>query len=214
MDANEGVQAQTVANFWLAFEEELVLLPILNKCDLGNAKPEKVALQMKSLFDLEAADCLRISAKLGTGVAEILPKLIGRLPAPNSNPAAPLKAFIFDSWYVPFRGAIAAVLVKDGSVERGQNVISLASGREYEIQEVGIMHPDLLPAKKLHAGQVGYIIAGMKTVQEARVGDTLCLKNHRVQPMPGFRAVKPMVFSGLFPVALEDYESLRSAIEK
>lgn len=218
VDANQGVQAQTVANFWLAFEQSLKIVPVLNKIDLKGAKPDTVKQQILSLFELPPDKCLLVSAKTGFGVDAVLDTIVEEVPAPSGSRDAPLRALIFDSWFIHFRGAIAAVLVKDGSISPGQQITSVNSGRTYEVGEVGIMCPDPTPVRRLYAGQVGYIMANMKTVKEAQIGDTLCEfsqdGSQAVQPLPGFRPVKPMVFAGLFPLEPQEFSNLRGAVEK
>ncbi|XP_022079630.1 translation factor Guf1, mitochondrial-like isoform X1 [Acanthaster planci] len=214
VDANQGVQAQTVANFYLAFESDLCIIPVLNKIDLKFADPEATANQIKTLFDIEKEDILSISAKLGTGVNEILPAVIDRIPPPQSDLEAPLKALIFDSWYDQYRGAITNIAIIDGKLRKGDRITTAHSGKTYEVQELGIMHPEQVACKELYAGQVGYMIAGMHNLQEARIGDTIYHQNKEVEPLPGFKAAKPMVFAGLYPIDQSEYLALRSAIER
>lgn len=215
VDANQGVQAQTVANFWLSFERNVTLVPTVNKIDLKEAKPNEVIEEIFTLFELPAEDCLKVSAKLGTGIDELLKALVDRIPAPKGDRNSPLRAFIFDSWYDRFRGVFAFVVVKDGFVEKGQKIRSLTSGRDYEVQQVGIMTPESTPVDRLYAGQVGFIVANMKNVNEATLGDTLAWSAQpNVEKLPGIKPAKPMVFAGLFPLDVSDYTGLKGAVEK
>ncbi|CAD5219521.1 unnamed protein product [Bursaphelenchus xylophilus] len=215
--ANSGVQAQTVANFWLGFENDLVILPVINKIDLPGAEPELVNEQLCSLFDFNKDDAIRISAKTGLGVDRVLDLIVEKVPAPTSDRAKPFRALIFDSWFEHFRGAIALILVKEGEISVGQKIKSFHNGMEYDVSEVGIMHPDMVKAATLSAGQVGYIVCSMKTVKEAAVGETLYdaqLEKSNVQPFPGFKTMKPTVYAGLYPVEQADYEDLKQALER
>ncbi|VDO93348.1 unnamed protein product [Soboliphyme baturini] len=214
VDVTQGVQAQTVANFWLAFEKNLSIIPVLNKCDVDVSRSDDVVKQLASLFDFDARECLKISAKTGSGVPAVLEAIIERVPPPKSNLDLPLKALIFDSWYEQFRGCYAVVLVRDGCLERGKKIKSIHSEKTYEVVEVGILRPDPVAVDRLKAGQVGYILANMRRPDEAYIGDTLCEVSQHVQPFPGFHKVKPMVFAGLFPVNTAEHELVRNALEK
>lgn len=214
VDAAQGVQAQTMANFYLAFEQNLTIVPIMNKIDMINADPERVGAEMKHLFDFNQEEIIKASAKMGIGIDEILQAIIERIPAPISNTAGDLKALLFDSWFDDYRGVVCLMALKDGSVKKGDTITLAQLGRNYEVLELGLMYPSETPMDALYAGQVGYLISGMKTVREARVGDTIYHTRHEVEPFPGFKPAKPMVFAGIFPIDSEDFEGLRDAIEK
>ncbi|KAM4710097.1 translation factor GUF1, mitochondrial isoform 2-T4 [Discoglossus pictus] len=214
VDANEGIQAQTVANFFLAFEAQLSIIPVINKIDLKNADPERVEKQIEKMFDISRSDCIRISAKFGTNVERVLQEVITKLPPPRIDKGSPLKALLFDSTFDHYRGIVANVALFGGEVCKGHKITSAYTGKSYEVNEVGILTPDEVPANKLCAGQVGYLIAGMKDVQEAQIGDTLYLHKQPVEPLPGFKSAKPMVFAGMFPVDQSEYNNLKSALEK
>lgn len=214
VDASQGVEAQTMANFYLAFNEDLTILPVINKIDMAAADPERVKLQIKSLFDFEPKDVILASGKSGIGITDILEGIITRIPSPKSDLQKPLKALLFDSWFDEYRGVICLIALQDGVITKG-DMISLAQAKEsYEVLEVGLMYPELTPLNALYAGQVGYLITGMKTVKEARVGDTIFHHKKPVPPFPGFKPAKPMVFAGIFPVDNDDFDPLRDAIEK
>ncbi|XP_028599630.2 translation factor GUF1, mitochondrial isoform X1 [Podarcis muralis] len=214
VDANEGIQAQTVANFYLAFEAQLSIIPVINKIDLKNADPERVENQIETVFDIPKGDCIRISAKLGTNVERILQEVIERIPPPSASTQDPLKALVFDSTFDHYRGVIANIALLGGEVCKGQRIASAHTKKVYEVNEVGILKPNEQPTHKLYAGQVGYLIAGMKEVKEAQIGDTIYLHNQPVEPLPGFKSAKPMVFAGMYPVDQSEYNNLKSAVEK
>ncbi|XP_028657752.1 translation factor Guf1, mitochondrial [Erpetoichthys calabaricus] len=214
VDANEGVQAQTVANFFLAFEAQLAVIPVINKIDLKNADPEKVAKQIEKIFDIPKEECIKISAKLGTNVDQVLQKIVDKIPPPTASSDEPLKALVFDSTFDHYRGVIANVALFGGFMCKGDKIVSAHLGKAYEVNEVGIFTPAEKPSDKLYAGQVGYVVAGMKEVKEAQIGDTLYWLKHPVHPLPGFKPAKPMVFAGLYPVDQSEYNNLRNAIEK
>lgn len=214
VDAAQGVQAQTMANFYLAFDQNLTIIPVINKIDMEAANPEAVEKELKNLFDFEPSDCIRASAKAGIGIKDILDAIIERIPAPKANLQEPLKALLFDSWYNEYKGVICLIALQNGSIKKGDMVTLAQSDRDYEVLELGLLYPDETPMDALYAGQVGYVITGMKTVQEARVGDTLFQKRHPVTPFPGFKPAKPMVFAGIYPVENTEFDLLRDAIEK
>ncbi|MBT6131258.1 elongation factor 4 [bacterium] len=214
VDACQGVQAQTMANFYLAFEQGLTILPIINKIDMANADPDRINAELETLFDFEAENVLLASAKNGIGIEEILDAAVANIPAPQGSIDLPLKALLFDSWYDSYRGVICLISVKDGAIHRGDTISLAQSGTSYEVLELGLMYPDAQPTNALYPGQVGYLITGMKTVREARVGDTVYRAKKPVEPFPGFRPAKPMVFAGIFPVDTADFENLLDAIEK
>ncbi len=214
VDAAQGVEAQTMANFFLAFEQDLTMLPVINKIDMANAEPEKVAEQLEKLFDFQENEMIPASAKSGIGIKEILDAIVTRIPAPKGNAEEPLKALLFDSWFDEYRGVICLVAVQDGIIKKGDNITLAQTGNNYEVLEVGLMYPDQRPTEALYPGQVGYLISGMKTVKEAQVGDTIHAYKKKVEPFPGFRPAKPMVFAGIFPVDTNDFTELSDAIEK
>ncbi len=214
VDAGQGVQAQTMANFYLAFEQDLSIVPVINKIDLPTAQIDRVSKEMFQIFDFEKKEFIMASAKKGIGITEILGAIIERMPAPKSNNDAPLKALLFDSWYDEYKGVICLVAVQDGCLTKGDMIELAHTGNEYEILECGIMYPDQEPMHALYAGQVGYVITGMKTVKEARVGDTIFHRKQKGTPFPGFKKAKPMVFAGIYPVENSEFELLRDAIEK
>uniref|UniRef100_A0A8C5FZG1 Tr-type G domain-containing protein n=1 Tax=Gouania willdenowi TaxID=441366 RepID=A0A8C5FZG1_GOUWI len=209
-----GIQAQTVANFYLAFEAQLTIIPIINKIDLKNADPERVESQIETMFDMPREECIRISAKLGTNVEAVLQAVVERIPPPAASPDEPFKALVFDSNYDHYRGVVANIAVFGGRVRKGDKIKSAHLGKTYEVNELGLLQPDEHPTQKLFAGQVGYIIAGMKDVKEAQIGDTLYLQEQPVEALPGFKPAKAMVFAGLYPVDQSEYPGLRSAIER
>lgn len=214
VDANEGIQAQTVANFFLAFEAQLSIIPVINKIDLKNADPERVEKQIEKVFDIPREECIRISAKHGTNVECVLQQVIARIPPPNMKIEDPLKALVFDSTFDHYRGVIANIALFGGEVFKGQKIVSAHTKKSYEVNEVGILTPEEQPTNKLYAGQVGYLIAGMKDVEEAQIGDTFFLQKQPVEPLPGFKSAKPMVFAGMFPTDQSEYNNLKSAVEK
>ncbi|MBM18348.1 MAG: elongation factor 4 [Epsilonproteobacteria bacterium] len=214
VDAAQGVQAQTMANFYLAFEQDLKILPVLNKIDLPNANPERVIKELDTLFDFTDNDVLTCSAKTGIGIDTILQNIVTGIPAPIAKPEEPLKALLFDSWYDGYRGVICLIALENGSLKKGDMVYLHQSDARYEVLEIGLMYPSETPTEALYAGQVGYIITGMKTIKEARVGDTISHPRTNITPFPGFKPAKPMVFAGIFPVDSSDFEFLADAIDK
>ncbi|CDP02208.1 unnamed protein product [Coffea canephora] len=214
VDAAQGVQAQTVANFYLAFESNLAIIPVINKIDQPTADPDRVKAQLKSMFDLDPSDALLTSAKTGQGLEKVLPAVIERIPPPPGKSNSPLRMLLLDSYYDEYKGVICHVAVVDGAVRKGDKISSAATGRSYEISDVGIMHPELIPTGVLLTGQVGYVVSGMRSTKEARVGDTLYHCRSTVEPLPGFKPAKHMVFSGLYPADGSDFEALNHAIER
>lgn len=186
VDAAQGVQAQTVANFYLAFESNLSIIPVINKIDQPTADPERVKAQLKSLFDLDPKDALLTSAKTGQGLEQVLPSVIERIPPPPGKCDSPLRMLLLDSYYDEYKGVICHVAVVDGTLRKGDKIASAATGQSYEILDVGIMHPELTSTGMLFTGQVGYIVSGMRSTKEARVGDTLHYAKSTVTPLPGF----------------------------
>lgn len=213
-DAVQGVEAQTMANFYLAFEQDLMIIPIINKIDMANANPDRIGDQLHKLFDFDKSQILLASGKAGIGINEILQAVIERIPHPKSTVAAPLKALLFDSWFDEYRGVVCLIALQDGIIKKGDAITLAQTDQSYEVLDVGLMYPDEQPTDVLYAGQVGYLIAGMKTVKEARVGDTIYHCKKPVQPFPGFKPAKPMVFAGIFPIDNVDFELLRDAIGK
>uniref|UniRef100_A0A8C1SBI9 GUF1 homolog, GTPase n=2 Tax=Cyprinus carpio TaxID=7962 RepID=A0A8C1SBI9_CYPCA len=210
VDANQGIQAQTVANFYLAFEAQLTIIPVINKIDLKNADPERVEKQIEKVFDIPKEECIRISAKLGTNVDQVLQEVVKRIPPVDDL----FKALVFDSTFDHYRGVVANIALFGGRVSRGDKIVSAHLGKSYEVNELGLLRPDEHPTETLYAGQVGYVIAGMKEVKEAQIGDTLYLHKQPVEALPGFKPAKSMVFAGMYPMDQSEYTALRSAVEK
>ncbi len=214
VDAVQGVQAQTMANFYLAFEADLKIIPLINKIDMQSADPERIAREMDKAFDIKSDEILLISAKAGTGLEHVLPAVIERINPPTGDENKHLKALLFDSWFDDYRGVICLIEIIDGAIAKGDVIESGNTGQSYEVLELGLMYPELMPTGRLYTGQVGYIIAGMKTVKEARIGDTFFHKKYPVEPLPGFKPAKSMVFAGIYPVDTSEFEVVRDAIEK
>ncbi|KAK3100187.1 hypothetical protein FSP39_015946 [Pinctada imbricata] len=214
VDANQGVQAQTVANMFLAWESDLEIIPVLNKIDLPYADPEAVAKQIGNLLPVEESDILKISAKTGLGVEEVLKTVIEKIPPPVSDWEKPAKALLFDSYFENYKGVICNLAIIDGAIHKGDKIIAHSTQREYVVQNIGILYPKETPTDVLYGGQVGYITAGIKTSSEAVVGDTFYLKDSPVEPLPGFKPAKPMVFAGIFPPDQSQLSFLRDAINK
>ncbi len=215
VDAAQGIEAQTLANAYLAIENDLEIVPVVNKIDLPSADPDTAAAEVSHLLGGAAEDVVRISAKTGQAVDEVLDAIVARIPAPSGDPSAPPRALIFDSSYDEYRGVIAFVRVVDGSFEAKQVVRAMALGTEFEAQELGYMSPARVPVDALVAGEVGYVVTGLKDVSRLRVGDTLTTKRGAAsEPLPGYKDVKPMVFAGLFPTDSDDYPELRDALER
>ena len=215
VDATQGIEAQTISNLYLALEHDLEIIPILNKMDLDSADPEVVGDQIVDLIGCSMDDIIPASGKTGLGVEEILEAIVERVPAPKGDPEGPLQAMIFDSVFNPFRGIIAYYRVLNGRMKKGDLVKFFATNREYEADEIGVLGMDLKPRNEISAGNVGYIISGIKNAREVKVGDTITLKNNPCQNrVKGFEDVKPMVFAGIYPVDTEDYEELRASMEK
>jgi GTP-binding protein LepA len=215
VDASQGVEAQTVANTYLAIDSGLELIPCLNKVDLPGAEPERVAEEVAELLGEPAESVRRISAKTGEGIIEVLDELIARVPPPSGDPDAPARALIFDSEFDQYRGVIAYIRVVDGTFTKGEAIRAMQAGTEAEIDDIGFFTPQMTSADALRAGEVGFLITGIKDVTKLRVGDTLTTKRGAAtEPLPGYREVKPMVFCGLFPIESDDYADLRDALEK
>ena len=215
VDASQGVEAQTLANVYLALDQDLEILPVLNKIDLPSAEPERVRHEIEEIIGLDASEAVAASAKAGIGVHEILEAIIKKIPAPLGDPDGPLKALIFDSWYDSYQGVIVLVRIVDGSLSKGEKIRLMASGREYDVLRVGVFSPHPCEVERLGAGEVGFITAAIKVVADAKVGDTIThVRRPAETALAGFQEVKPMVFSGLYPVDSGDYDNLRDAIEK
>ena len=216
VDAQQGVQAQTVANFLLSQECDVSIIPVLNKIDLKSADPEACMEEVINMLGVIPENVFQCSAKNGTGIEQLIPAVLQLIPPPKADREAPLKAVLIDSWFEKFSGVICQIAVIDGSVAQGDAVAFLQTGREYEVQKVGVLRPDRIPVYRLFAGQVGYVSVGMKQVREARMGDTLCHTAHKlsVHPMPGFKPMQPMVFCGMYPESLEQLLELETALEK
>jgi GTP-binding protein LepA len=215
VDAAQGVEAQTLANFYLALESNLTIIPVVNKIDLPQADTEGTKQQLADVLGLDPDETLLISAKAGTGVDELLEAVVRRIPPPAGDPDGPLKALVFDSFYDPYQGVVVYVRVLDGRVAPGTKILLMSNGKVYEVQQVGVFTPQMLRVDELTAGQVGFLTAGIKRVADSRVGETLTdAANPTATPLPGFREAKPMVFSGLYPVEDTEYQALRDALEK
>ncbi len=215
IDAAQGIEAQTLANLYLAMENDLEIIPVINKIDLPAAEPEKVAESIEEDLGLEGETIQMCSAKTGEGVDKLLEAIVTLLPPPEGDENKPLEALIFDANYDPYRGTVISVRIINGTISAGQTIIFMSNGAEYRVEEVGLFHLEREPQKKLRAGQVGYIIAGVKTVSDTRPGDTITLKDNPCPaPLPGFREVQQVVFSSIYPIATDDYEDLATALEK
>lgn len=215
VDAAQGIEAQTLANVYLALDNELELLPVINKIDLPAAEPERVKQEIEDMIGLDQDDVVLASAKSNIGIEEILEKIVEVVPAPDGDPEAPLKALIFDSEYDPYRGVISSIRIVDGVVKAGDKIRMMATGKEFEVTEVGINTPKQLPVDELTVGDVGYIIASIKNVDDSRVGDTITLASRPAsEPFQGYKKMNPMVYCGLFPIDNKNYNDLREALEK
>ncbi len=216
VDASQGVEAQTLANVYLALDNDLEIVPVLNKIDLPAAEPERVLAEIEDVIGLDTSMAISVSAKTGQNVEAVLQSLIELVPPPEDNIDEPMRALIFDSWYDNYRGVIVLVRVMDGSIRKGDSIAMKATGRSFDVLEVGVFCPQSTPVKALVAGDVGFVIANVRDVRAARVGDTIVGKKRleESEPLGGFKEVTPVVFSGLFPVVSSDYEDLREALEK
>jgi GTP-binding protein LepA len=215
VDAAQGIEAQTLANVHLALRQNLVIIPVVNKIDLPSAQPEVVIEELENVLAIPREEVILASAKEGTGVPEILEAIVARIPPPKGDPAAPLRALVFDSHYDPYKGVVAYVRLVEGTLRTGDTIRLMASGATSELLELGVFRPQLVPVEALSAGEVGYVATGLKSVRDARVGDTLTLADRpAATPLPGYQPAKPLVFAGLYPVAGDDYPLLRDALEK
>jgi len=215
VDASQGVEAQTLANAYLAVENSLEIIPVINKIDLPGAQPDEARRQISDIIGLDGDHALLASAKMGTGVAEILEAIVERLPPPGGTLDAPLKALIFDSWYDPYRGVVIVVRVIDGVLKPGMKIRLMAEGQDYESLQVGIFTPKAVPVEQLAVGEVGFLVANIKKISDAKIGDTITeTARPALEPFPGFKPLKPMVFAGFYPVEGHEYPELRDALEK
>ncbi|MCL6616247.1 MAG: translation elongation factor 4 [Anoxybacillus ayderensis] len=215
VDAAQGIEAQTLANVYLAIDNNLEILPVINKIDLPSADPERVRQEIEDVIGLDASEAVLASAKVGIGIDEILEQIVQKIPAPSGDPDAPLKALIFDSLYDPYRGVVAYIRVVEGTVKAGQKIKMMATGKEFEVVEVGVFTPKAKIVDELTVGDVGYLTASIKNVSDTRVGDTIThADNPASEPLPGYRRLNPMVFCGLYPIDTARYNDLREALEK
>lgn len=215
VDATQGIEAQTLANFYLALEHDLEIIPVINKIDLPSADPDRVRRELEEVLGLDASEAILASAKTGAGTEEVLEAIVRRVPPPRGRLDAPLRALIFDSHFDPYRGVVAYIRVVDGQVEVGQAIRLMGTGKEYEVTELDVFRPRLEPVPRLVAGEVGSLVAQIKNLRDARVGDTVTSVDRPAEtPLPGYEPAKPMVFCGLYPVDNEEYGNLRDALEK
>ncbi len=215
VDSTQGVQAQTISNLYMAIEHDLEIIPVLNKCDMPNSMPEEVSDEIIELLGCKEEDIIHASGKTGQGIDEILRAVVERIPAPKGDPNAPLQALIFDSVFNSFRGIIAYFKIVNGSISKGEDVLFVNTQKQYDADEIGVLKMDLSPRQKLTCGDVGYIVSGIKTATEVKVGDTITsVANPCDKAIDGFEEVKPMVFAGIYPIETEDFEMLRASLEK
>ncbi|OYD07648.1 translation elongation factor 4 [Paludifilum halophilum] len=215
VDASQGVEAQTLANVYLALDNDLEILPVINKVDLPSAEPERVREEIEEVIGLDASEAVMASAKAGIGTEEILEKIVNEIPPPEGDPDSPLKALIYDSIYDAYRGVITYIRVVDGSIKKGMKIRMMATGKEFEVTEVGVFAPGPIRREELTVGEVGFMVASIKNVKDTRVGDTITDAVHPAsEPLPGYQPINPMVFSGMYPVNSADYGDLREALEK
>ncbi|MFR9708294.1 translation elongation factor 4 [Paenibacillus sp. MB22_1] len=215
VDAAQGIEAQTLANVYLALDNNLEILPVINKIDLPSADPDRVKQEIEDVIGLDASEAVHASAKAGIGIKEILEQVVQKVPAPTGDPDKPLKALIFDSHYDPYKGVIVYVRVIDGKIKAGSKIKMMATDKTFEVIEVGAFKPRMTIVDELNVGDVGFIVAGIKTVGDTRVGDTVTdAKNPTPEPLPGYRKINPMVYCGLYPIETSDYNDLREALEK
>ena len=215
VDAAQGVEAQTLANVYLALDNDLEILPVLNKIDLPSADPPRVREEVEDVIGLDASEAPEVSAKLGTGIEDILEQVVSQIPPPSGDASRPLQALIFDSWFDPYHGAVVLMRVKEGKVRKGDRIRLMAAGMDYDVTRLAVLAPQPVEVSELSAGEVGILMASIKEIEHARIGDTITLaKKGAEEPLPGFQDVKPMVFSGLYPTDSKQYEALRAALEK
>ncbi|HBA54478.1 MAG TPA: elongation factor 4, partial [Syntrophorhabdus aromaticivorans] len=215
IDASQGVEAQTLANVYLALDHNLEIIPVLNKIDLPSADPERVKAEIEEIIGLDCKDALAVSAKTGQGVPDVLERIITHLPAPQGAPDAPLKALIFDSWYDSYQGVVVLFRILEGTLRLGERIQIFSTKRSFEVTKLGAFSPEPVEFKEMGPGEVGFLCAAMKELGDAPVGDTVTKpENPTPEPFPGFKTVKPMVFAGLYPVEPSEYEPLKVALEK
>src|SRR5262249_33366807 len=214
VDATQGVEAQTLANSYLAIENDLAILPVINKVDLPSAEPEKVREQIENVIGLDAHDAVLASAKAGIGIDEIIAKIITNIPPPRGSSDGPLRALLFDSWYDSYRGVTCLLRVIDGEIRKGMKIRFMSTGRAYEVTELGIFTPKPKAVDSLGVGEDGFFSANIKDIVQAKIGDTVTGERDEPEPLPGFQEVKPMVFAGMYPINTDDYEQLRDAVAK
>jgi GTP-binding protein LepA len=215
VDAAQGVEAQTVANVHMALDHNLEILPVINKIDLPSAEPERVKKEIEDVIGLDASNAVLASAKEGIGTEAILEGIVHRFPPPNGNPEGPLRALIIDSWFDPYHGAVVMMRIFDGSVRKGSRIRMMFSGNAFEVTRLGVFSPEPVEVAEMNAGEVGFLMAGIKAVAETRIGDTITAEDRPAnEPLPGFKPMKPMVFSGLYPTDSGQYQNLRDALEK
>src|SRR5258708_1996997 len=214
VDATQGVEAQTLANSYMAIENNLDILTVINKVDLPSADPERVREQIENVIGLDAHDAVLASAKAGIGVDEILEKIVTHIPAPKGSAESPLRALLFDSWYDSYRGVVLLVRIIDGEVRKGMRIKLMSTGRVYEVTEMGVFTPKVKLVDRFGVGEVGFLSRNIKDIVQARISHTITEKRAQPCPLPGFQEVKPMVFAGIFPINTDDYENLRDAVAK
>jgi GTP-binding protein LepA len=215
VDASQGVEAQTLANVYLALDQDLEVLPVLNKIDLPNAEPDRVKREIEDVIGLDTAGILSVSAKTGAGVPELLERIVRRFPPPQGDPAAPTKALMIDSWFDNYVGVVVLARVFDGEIRIGQRISFMSTGRSFDVQKIGVFSPHAKEVERLSAGEVGFVVANIKDLTETKIGDTITdARNPAAVPLPGFKVVRPMVFAGIYPLASDQYPQLRTAIEK
>ncbi len=215
VDASQGVEAQTLANTYLALHHNLELIPVINKIDLPSAEPERIKEQIEQIIGLDASGAVLASAKQGTGIHELLEAIVHLVPSPTGSPDTPLRALIFDSWFDPYRGVIILARIVDGKLRKGQKIRLWSNNSQYEVESLGFQSPKPIPCEELSAGEVGFLFANIKTVSDAKIGDTITDdQNPAAEPLPGFEEIKPMVFAGLYPVESHEHGLLRDALEK
>src|SRR6266513_1101551 len=215
VDASQGVEAQTLANAYLAVENNLDIIPVINKLDLPSTQPDECKRQIEDIIGLDSSTAILASAKEGTGVHDILEAIVARFPPPAGDPEAPLNALIFDSWFDPYRGVVIVARVIDGVLRKNMKIRFMAAQQDYEVDDLGVFSPKAIPAEELSVGEVGFVVANIKRVADAKIGDTITeIARPTTDPFPGCKALKPMVFAGLYPVESHEYGELRDALEK
>ena len=215
IDATQGIQAQTIANLTLAMQHNLTVIPVINKIDLPSANPDFIKEQLEDVLQIESSDAVLVSAKEGIGINELMEALVQHIPSPNGDSSKKLQALLFDAWYDPYRGVIILVKVQYGSLKMGDGIMMMATGNQFVVEELGTFDPKEVKGNEIQAGEVGYLVANIKELDQTKVGDTIThAKNPSEEPLPGYKEVKPMVFSGLYPISGDDYEDLRDALKK